>query len=105
MSGRPASAQQLPFQTPNSSAPIGMSVEAEVEGLLDSLGKPITGMLQAITVNVTSSWRYLFGTFVQRTNSVNPAYTATAGVAYSQAQIQALIDQVAALSKAVGKPT
>lgn len=97
----PSSAQKLPQQTPNTSSPIA-EINQEVEGLLDSSGKPITGTL-SLVARVTSSWRYLFGTFVQRSASVNPTFSLTADVGYSQAQIQALSDQVAALSAAVGK--
>ena len=94
----PSSAQKLPQQTPNTSSPIA-EINQEVEGLLDSSGKPITGTL-SLVARVTSSWRYLFGTFVQRSASVNPTFSLTADVGYSQAQIQALSDQVAALSAA-----
>ncbi len=98
----PASAQNLPTQTPNTSAPIA-TVEGEVEGLYDSLGKPITGGLQALFAYVTPAWRYLFGTFVVRSSAVSATYSDTADAAYSQSQLQSLIDQVAALSQAVGQ--
>jgi hypothetical protein len=98
----PLSAQSLPAQTPNNSAAIA-TVEGEVEGLYDSLGKPITGSLQALFAYVTPSWRYLFGTFVKRSSSVPATYTSNAEATYNQAQIQDLIDQVSALSKAVGQ--
>jgi hypothetical protein len=98
----PLSAQQLPAQTPNNSAPIA-TVEGEVEGLSDSLGKPITGSLQALFAYVTPSWRYLFGTFVQRSAAVNATYSDVAAAAYDQTQVQRLIDQVSALSKTVGQ--
>ena len=100
----PSSAQELPQQTPNTSSPIAQAeVDVAASGpLLDSLGKPVTGTL-TITAAVTATWRYLFGTFVQRSASVNPTFSLTADVGYSQAQIQALSDQVAALSAAVGK--
>lgn len=93
--------QKLPAQTPNTSAPIA-EINQDVEGLMDSQGKPVTGTLNLVA-RVTASWRYLFGTFVQRSASVNPTFSLTANVGYSQAQIQALADQVAALSAAVGK--
>ena len=98
----PQSAQSLPAQTPNSSAPIA-TISGEVEGLVDSLGKPITGSLQALMAYITPSWRYLMGTFVQRTTSVNARYATSAEATYNQAQIQDLIDQVSALSKVVGQ--
>lgn len=98
----PLSAQQLPAQTPNNSAAIA-TVEGEVVGLSDSLGKPITGSLQALFAYVTPSWRYLFGTFVQRTAGVNSRYSDTASATYNATQLQDLIDQVASLSQAVGQ--
>lgn len=100
----PLSAQNLPSQTPNTSAPIA-TVEGEVEGLYDSTGKPITGTLQALFAYVTPAWRYLFGTFVVRSMTVDKTYGtgALAAATYSQPQVQALIDQVAALSKVVGQ--
>lgn len=98
----PTSANQLPAQTPNSSAPIAVIDAFEPEGLYDSLGKPITGTLQSFFAKVTPAWRYLFGTFVQRAAGVDSAFTQSAGTTYSQTSQQALIDQVAALSKAVG---
>ena len=59
--------------------------------------------LQALMAYVTPSWRYLFGTFVQRSASVNANYTDTAAATYSAAQLQDLIDQVATLSSVVGQ--
>jgi hypothetical protein len=102
MAGSPTSANSLPTQTPNTSAPIA-TFSGEVEGLMDSLGKPVTGTLQTLMAYVTPSWRYLFGTFIVRSKSVSSAYTDTASATYSQTQIQTLIDQVAALSKVVGQ--
>jgi hypothetical protein len=98
----PLSAQALPAQTPNNSAPIA-TISGEVEGLLDSLGKPITGSLQALMAYVTPSWRYLFGTFVQRSSAVSSTYSDVAAATYNQTQVQKLIDQVSALSKTVGQ--
>jgi len=102
MTNTPNSGNTLPSQTPNSSAPIA-TVEGPVEGLYDSLGKPITGSLQALFAYVTPAWRYLFGTFVQRSNTVSASFSQTAGASYSQSDQQALIAQVEALSKVVGK--
>jgi hypothetical protein len=99
----PGSANTLPNQTPNTSAPIASFGEEDVMGLYDSAGKPITGKLQAMMAYVTPAWRYLFGTFVVRSSSVSSTYSDTASVTYSQTQIQALINQVAALSKVVGQ--
>jgi hypothetical protein len=97
----PTSAAQLPMQLPNTSQPIA-EIDTPVQGLLDSQGKPVTGQLRVSAI-VTQAWRYLFGTFVQRSSSVPPTFTLTAGAAYSQTDTQTLIDQVEALSKAVGK--
>lgn len=98
----PTSAKALPRQTPNTSAPIGQVDQDLAEGALyDGLGKPVTGHL-TLYVQLTAAWRYLFGTFVQRSSSVNPNFTLTAGAAYSQSQLQTLIAQVEALSKVVG---
>lgn len=99
----PTGQKPLPRQTPNSSAPICM-IEGEPSGLMDSTGKPITGNVQLFGY-VTAAWRYLFGTFAQTSTSINPSFTQTAGVSYSQSQQQALIDQVALLSKQLGRTT
>jgi len=97
----PASANKLPNQTPNTSSPIG-KVEYVLNGeLTDGLGKPVTGTL-SFSVPITQPWRYLFGTFVQRDASVDPMFSLTAGASYSQVLLQQLIDQVEALSAAVG---
>lgn len=98
----PLSAQQLPAQTPNNSAAIA-TVEGEAIGLFDSLGKPITGSLQALFAYVTPSWRYLFGTFVQRSSAVPANYSDTASATYNAGQLQDVIDQLAAISKVVGQ--
>ena len=101
----PASAQNLPSQTPNTSAPIASFGEEEVMGLYDGQGKPVTGTLQAMFAYVTPAWRYLFGTFVVRSTTVSKTYGdgVLAAATYSQSQVQSLIDQVAALSKVVGQ--
>ena len=97
----PKSAQQLPLQTPNTSAPIA-EVELVLSGqLTDGLGKPVTGSMKLLG-RVTQSWRYLFGTFVQRSSTVSPQFSLTAGAGYSQTDMQSLINQVEALSKVVG---
>jgi hypothetical protein len=94
-------ANPLPLATPNSSVPIG-TVNQDIGGqLMDSTGKPVTGTL-SLNVLVSVAWRYLFGTFVQRSNTISPTFTLTAGVSYSQTQMQALITQVEALSAVVG---
>jgi hypothetical protein len=94
-------AQPLPLATPNSSSPIASITQDVSEQLTDSTGKPVQGTL-TLSATVTAAWRYLFGTFVQRSPSVSTTFTLTAGAAYSQTQLQALIAQVQALSKAVG---
>lgn len=105
-------ANPLPAQTPNTSAPI---IEIDVGGsgssnsialtpsenvLTDSVGGPVTGTLVG---RVTKAWRYLFGTFVQRSASVDPTFSLTASATYSQSQLQQLIAQVELLSQAVGQ--
>jgi hypothetical protein len=94
-------ANPLPLATPNSSVPIGTATQDVSEQLKDSTGKPVTGTL-SLDVLVTVAWRYLFGTFVQRSNTISPTFTLTAGASYSQTQMQALIAQVEALSAVVG---
>jgi hypothetical protein len=96
-------AQSLPLATPNSATPIAQGeVDAATDGtLVDEQGKPITGTLN-IALSVTAAWRYLFGTFVQRSPSISTTFSLTAGVSYDQPTLQALIAQVELLSKAVG---
>ena len=95
----------LPAQTPNSSAPIAEVQGLEPVGLFDSTGKPVTGTLQAFFAYVTPAWRYLFGTFAQTTSAIDPNFTLSASATYSQTQMQTLADQVALLSKQLGKTT
>jgi len=99
----PASAKVLPSQTPNSSSPIASFGGEDVTGLYDSTGKPVTGTLQTMMAYVTPAWRYLFGTFVTRSAAVSSTYSDTASATYDQAQVQKLMNQVAALSKVVGQ--
>lgn len=100
--GAPASARPIVSQMPNTSAPL-VEVVQDVQGMLsDSQGKPITGVLR-FPAQITQAWRYLIGTFVQRSPNVSATFTQTAPAAYSQAQMQALIAQVEALSKVVGQ--
>jgi hypothetical protein len=101
----PTSAQLLPTTLPNASQPLA-SVEYELQpgDLMDGSGKPVTGTLR-MTSNVTPAWKYLFGTFPQRSSTVDPTFSLTAGATYSQAQVQQLADQVAALSALLGKKT
>lgn len=100
----PQSAQPLPSQLPNNSSPIAYVHEDDVTGLLDSLGKPVTGRLELVAY-VTSAWRYLMGTFAQTSAGIDPNFSQTAAGTYSQAQMQALADQVALLSKQLGRTT
>ncbi len=102
----PQSAQNLPSQTPNTSAPIASFGGEDVgDELNDSTGKAITGRLPMMMAYVTPAWRYLFGTFVVRSTTVSKTFGTgeLAAASYSQSQVQALIDQVAALSKVVGQ--
>lgn len=98
----PLSAQKLPAQTPNTSAPIASAQITLAGQLLDSMGKPVTGTLSVISA-VTAAWRYLFGTFAQTSSAINPNFTLTASGSYSQSQMQTLANQVALLSKQLGK--
>ena len=101
----PLSAQQLPAQTPNTSAPLA-TAELLLQGgeLLDSLGKPITGSLK-VTSYVTAAWRYLFGTFAQTSTEINPDFTLAVSNPPTQAQVEALVAQVALLSAQLGRKT
>lgn len=101
----PGSANPLPAQTPNSSAPIAEVSELEPVGLYDSTGKPITGTLQTFFAYVTPAWRYLFGTFAVTTSAIDPNFTLSASKTYSQSDMQALANQVALLSKQLGRTT
>lgn len=97
-----SSANPLPSQTPNTSSPIAQIDHELMAGeLFDGLGKPVTGTLK-LSALVTTAWRYLFGTFIQRSASVNSSFSLTADGAYSQSQMQALIAQVEAISKVIG---
>ena len=98
----PLSAQQLPAQTPNTSAPIASASVTLVGELTDGSGKPVKGML-TITSFVTASWRYLFGTFAQTSAAIVTPYTLTISNPPTQAQVQALVAQVALLSKQLAK--
>ena len=105
----PLSAQQLPAQTPNNNSPIALGNVQLVGNELIVTQNPgggftVTGQLSLFSY-VTSAWRYLFGTFAQTSTNINPAFTLTAGGAYSQTQMQALADQVALLSKQLGRST
>jgi hypothetical protein len=98
----PLSAQQLPPQTPNANAPIA-SLDIELAGeLTDSKGGAVTGKLAAFAY-VTSAWRYLFGTFAQTSSAISPTFSLTAQPAYSQSDMQSLADQVALLSRQLGR--
>ena len=98
----PTSAQQLPSQTPNNSAPIALGKLVLGGELTDSRGGAVVGTVELFSY-VTAAWRYLFGTFAQTTTAVNPNFSLTAGSAYSQSQLQQLADQVALLSKQLGR--
>jgi hypothetical protein len=98
----PSGAKPLPAQTPNSSAPIASgSIELTGE-LKDSLGKAVTGRV-SFFAGVTEAWRYLFGTFAQTSSAINPNFTLAVSNPPTQAQVQALVAQVALLSKQLGR--
>lgn len=98
----PKSAQQLPAQTPNTSAPLAFASLQLSGELTDGQGKPVTGTLKLFS-HVTAAWRYLFGTFAQTSTEINPAFTLTVSNPPTQAQVQALVAQVALLSKQLGR--
>lgn len=76
----PTSAQTLPKQIPNSSAEF---VDEQ---------------------RVLTIWgRYIFGLFAAKSSSVNPAFTIVVSNPPTQAEVQAIANQVAALCAAVGK--
>lgn len=99
----PQSAQQLPAQTPNSSAPLASAqVTLEVGQLMDSLGKPVTGQF-TVTSYVTAAWRYLFGTFAQTSAGIDPNWNTSVSNPPTQAQVQSIVAQVRLLSKQLGR--
>lgn len=98
----PQSAQPLPQQTPNTSAPIAFA-QMQLSGeLLDSQGKPVSGKLQIFS-SVTAAWRYLFGTFAQTSTEIDPNWGTNVSNPPTQAQVQALVTQVKLLSKQLGR--
>ena len=98
----PVSARPLPSQLPNANAPLCV-VEGEVDQQLrDSTGAPVTGKIELFGF-ITPAWKYLMALFAQTSPNINPNFTLTAGVSYSQTQQQQLIDQVALLSKQLGR--
>lgn len=88
----PTSAQPLPKQLLNSSAPL-TNVEVEFP---DGSRRTFDGML-------TQAWRYIFGLFVQSSTSVSPTWTQSVSNPPTQAEIQAIVAQVVAISKVVGR--
>lgn len=98
----PQSAQQLPAQTPNSSAPIAFG-QIQLSGeLTDGQGKAVSGTLQFFS-SVTAAWRYLFGTFAQTSGEITTPYTLAVSNPPTQAEVQALVAQVALLSTQLAK--
>lgn len=90
---------------PNAAQPLAAtSYTLQPGDLTDSLGKPVTGTL-TLSTKITKPWQYLFGTFPQRSANVDPTFSLTAQATYSQSDFQQLADQVAALSKILGKST
>lgn len=98
----PQSAQQLPTQTPNTSTPLANASVTLAGELTDAQGKPVRGTL-TVTSFVTASWRYLFGTFAQTSAGINPNFTLAVSNPPTQAQVEALVTQVALLSKQLGR--
>lgn len=76
----PTSARALPAQLPNNSAPM-----VDGEGLLTIWG------------------RYVFSLFAVKTTSVNPTFSIVVSNPPTQAEVQSIANQVAALCAAVGK--
>jgi len=98
----PLSAQKLPQQTPNNSAPLAEAQLVLAGELTDGQGRPVAGTL-SVTSYVTAAWRYLFGTFAQTSPGINPNFTLSVSNPPTQAQVQALVAQVALLSKQLGR--
>ena len=89
----PTSAQTLPKQTPNTSAPI---IDQDVPIAQGATTIHVTGY-------VTSAWRYIFGLFALKTAAIDPAWTQTVSNPPTQAEVQAIVTQVQLLSQAVGR--
>ena len=89
----PTSAQSLPLQTPNTSAPI---ISVDVDGPKDGGTVHVDGY-------VTAAWRYIFGLFALKTNAVSPTWTQAVSNPPTQAQVQAIVAQVTLLSKQLGQ--
>ena len=93
--GAPSSAQTLPKQTPNTSAPI---VDTEVN-------VPREGGLVRVVGLVTPAWRYLFGLFALKTTVIDPGWTQSVSNPPTQAEVQAIVAQVELLSQSLGRST
>ncbi len=89
----PTSAQPLPKQTPNTSAPI---VDLDVTTPKEGATLHISGL-------VTPAWRYLFGLFALTTPKIDPNWTVSVSNPPTQAQVQAIAAQVKLLSAALGR--
>jgi len=96
----PTSARILPNQLPNNSSPI-TTIEAEVELTVSEDGKTARGTVRA-DGPISSAWRYVFSLFVQSSRAVDPNWTLSVSNPPTQAQVQAIADQVSLLSQAVG---
>lgn len=90
----PTSAQTLPKQTPNTSAPI-----IDVDVTLPD------GQTIHISAPVTTAWRYIFGLFALKTTAIDPTWTQTVSNPPTQAQVQAIVAQVELISAALGQAT
>lgn len=96
----PQSAQALSLQTPNSSQPIAM-VEGSVE-LQDERGGLVRGSISLPAI-ATLAWRYFLATFAQTSTGIDPGFSQTISNPPTQAEVQALSDQVALLSAQLGR--
>jgi len=86
----PASATSLPKELLNTKVPFA-------QGTADSDGR--------ISVFITHAWRTFFGTFVQKDIGIDPDWDQSVSNPPTQAEVEAIRDQVKLLSQAVGKPT
>ena len=64
----------------------------------DSEGKSLQGLAY-----ITHAWRYLFGTFAKKTEAIDVNWEQTVSNPPTQAEVQAIADQVSLLSQALGK--
>ena len=91
--GAPSSAQALPKQTPNTSAPI---IDQDVAIPQGATTIHVTGY-------VTSAWRYIFGLFALKTTVISPTWTQSVSNPPTQAEVEAIVTQVKLLSQSLGR--